>query len=65
MSLESRLNRLEQRDMGPQFAIVEQQKNETVPEARQRAEALRARIPGALHALVVLHRVAEVARVFA
>lgn len=56
MSLESRLNRLEQRDMGPQLAIVEQQASETAPEARQRAETLRARCPGPLNALVVLQR---------
>lgn len=65
MSLEHRLTRLEQRDLGPQLAIVEQQGNETAEQARQRAETLRARHPGTLHALVVLHRVAEVARVFA
>lgn len=65
MSLESRLNRLEQQHAGPQLAIVEQQGNETAEQARQRAEALRARHPGVMHTLVVLHRVAEVARVFA
>jgi len=65
MSLDHRLTKLEQRDMGPQFAVIEQQRNETGAEARQRAEAMRARHPGTLHALVVLHRVAEVARVFA
>ncbi|PWB40703.1 MAG: hypothetical protein C3F19_09425 [Rhodocyclales bacterium] len=65
MSLDSRLNRLEQRDMGPQLAIVEQQANETAAEARQRAETLRARCAGPLNVLLILHRVAEVARVFA
>lgn len=65
MSLEHRLTRLEQQHAGPQFAIIEQQANETGAEARQRAETVRARHPGTLHALVVLHRVAEVAGVFA
>ncbi len=65
MSLEHRLTRLEQRDLGPQLAIVEQQGNETAEQARQRAETLRARCPGPLNVLLILHRVAEVARVFA
>jgi hypothetical protein len=64
MSLAHRLIRLEQQH-GQQFAVVEQQENESAAEAQQRAETLRARHPGMLHALVVLHRVAEVARVFA
>lgn len=65
MSLEHRLSRLEKQHTGPQFAIVEQQASESAAEARQRAETLRARHPGVLHALVVLHRAAEVCRVFA
>lgn len=65
MSLESRLTRLEQQDLGPQLAVVRQQSGETVAETQKRAEAMRARNPGTLHLLVVLHRVAEVARVFA
>lgn len=65
MNLETRLNRLEQRHLGPQLAIVEQQGNETAEQARQRAETLRARCAGPLNVLLILHRVAEVARVFA
>lgn len=65
LGLEHRLTRLEQQHAGPQFAVIEQQGNESTAEAQQRAETVRARHPGTLHALVVLHRVAEVARVFA